>query len=194
MRQFFLLVCFLLLPTLASAQAFGVRMGASVSEYGGRRAPGSTNPFYFKIDVPQPNREFESYSAFATPQTGICKVSGLGITHANDRYGTASKSAFSGVKQALVSRYGRSRDFDFLKSGALWDEPHEWVWSIYKDERTLTSFWTREDGASLPPSIVSIMLDMRAVSSSSPYLSLTYEFANFRTCLAIIQRQDNEGL
>jgi hypothetical protein len=179
---------------MATAQAFGVREGALVSEYGGRRSIGSTNPFYFKIDVPQPNREFESYSAFATPQTGICKVSGLGITHENDSYGTASKSAFSGLKQALIARYGRSRDFDFLKSGALWDEPHEWAWSIYKDERTLTSFWTRQDGASLPRSIESIMLDTKAVSSSGPYLTLTYEFANFKQCLAIMEQRQNEGL
>jgi hypothetical protein len=99
-------------------------------------------------------------------------VSGLGKTHENDSYGTAAKAAFLGVKQALIARYGSSLDFDYLKSGALWDKPREWVWSIYKKERDLSSFWPRQVGASLPANIGSIMLEIRAVSSSGPYLAL----------------------
>lgn len=179
----------------ATAQAFGVRMGAPVREYGGKRPAGVDNPYYFSIDVPKPNGEFESYSALATPQTGICKVSAIGKTHENDAYGTEAKSAFSSLRLALRSRYGPSEDFDFIRNDALWDEPREWVWSIYKEERSVASFWTKEAGASLPAELKAIALDVNSVSpTDGAYLSLSYEFTNFDECKAVISRAESRGL
>src|SRR5215211_3945144 len=69
MRRFFIFASALLTPGIVHSQAFGVRSGAPVSEYGGRAASASGNPFFFEIKVPQPNREFEAYYAWATPET-----------------------------------------------------------------------------------------------------------------------------
>ena len=178
----------------AHGQAFGVKPGAPVSDYSARPAPGVADPNFFVITVPQPNSEFETYTAVATPETGICSVSGIGVTHRNDEYGVATKSAFADLRQALTSRYGAGQDFDFLRSGALWDEPREWVWSIYKKERTLASFWTVENGSSLPAGVHAIALEANAAGSSSPYVSLKYEFTNFSRCKSIRERQENNGL
>ena len=182
-------------PTALDAQAFGVQMGEPVSKYQGRTVASLNDPYYFRITVPQPNNEFESYSAIATPQTGICKVTGLGKTHENDSYGTEVRSSFDNLKVVLDGRYGKSERFDFLKAGALWKEPREWVWSIYKGERTLTAFWTVPNGSRLPANVNAIMLDTKSVNASSgAYVTLGYEFSNFAQCKAVMERSQNSGL
>ena len=189
--RLFIFIAALASCSVARAQAFGVEPGASVSQYRGK--PESAPGFYM-ITVPQPNSEFEGYEAIATPQTGICAIQALGVTHRNDNYGTSTKAAFAGLRSALNRKYGRSKDFDFLKSGAVWDGPGEWVWSIYKEERVLDSFWTAENGSSLPAGIDSIWLGTKAVDSSGPYLKLKYEFANYIKCKAILDQAKSQGL
>jgi hypothetical protein len=193
MRLIALSVLFSLLATTAHAQAFGVVMGAPASRYGGKVVTAS--PYYFRISVPDPNDEFESYAVLATPETGICKVSAIGRTHSNDEYGTQVKAKFKDLESALAEKYGRPREFDFLKSGALWDGPREWVWSVYKHERTLASYWLTSTGASLPSPVEAIQLDTRSVDpSSGAYVALSYEFSNFDACKKIIARSDSSGL
>lgn len=194
MRSLIFFVVMLALPHVASAQAFGVKMGDSVARYGGRLAGDAKSPNYFRITVPVPNRAFESYTAYSTPETGICKVTGLGVTHQNDPYGSKTKQSFSGLQKGLRARYGASSDIDYLKSGAMWNEPNEWVWSIDKEERMLVSYWLPSAGSSLPPGVTGIKLETNALSPTEPYIVLSYEFANFARCLELMQRQDNQGL
>jgi hypothetical protein len=177
----------------AFGQAFGVRQGDPVSKYLGEHAAGIANPTYYKIKVPEPNNEFESYAAVATPQTGICRVTGLGKTHYED-YGAETRSAFMSLKDALSSRYGRANLYDFLRTGALWDEPREWGWSIYKKERTLAAIWVASSGASLPQGISGVMLEVKAIAPSKTYVVLSYEFTNFEKCKALTDQTNNQGL
>lgn len=183
----------LAMPTAANSQAFGVQMGMPVSSYGGRPSQSGQDQVY-RITVPQPNSEFEFYTAWATPQTGICKVTGFGKDHTNDAYGSRTKATFAKLRSALRERYGRSLDYDFIKSGAVWDGAHEWNWSMYKKERFLSSFWDAEERSSLPANVNSILLDARAVKSSEAYVVVTYEFANINQCVAIINQRDASGL
>jgi hypothetical protein len=177
----------------AQAQAFGVEMGAPVSRYEGSNV--AQSPYYFRIKVPQPNAEFETYAATATPETGICKVSALGKTYHNDDYGTGARTAFDRLASALAAKYGSPQKFDFLRVGALWDKPREWVWSIYKNERTLAAFWTTEMGSALPQDVEGIRLDARSVNAASgAYVTLAYEFSNFPACKKVMDRSDNNGL
>lgn len=179
------------LPTAANSQAFGVRMGAPVSDYGGYLA-GTRRGYYYKITPPQPNSEFDFYSAFATPETGICKVSGIGKDYTNDAYGSKTKAAFANIKAALVSKYGSSTDYDFLHAGAIWKAANEWNWSIYKNERSLSSYWL--DASSLPAGVATLGLNANAVQSSAAYIVLNYEFTNFQKCLDIMKQSDSRGL
>jgi hypothetical protein len=193
MRKLLFLISAFIISDVAHAQAFGVKKGVPVTQYGGRPINASSQ-YHFAINVPTPNGEFESYMAIATPETGICKVTGLGLTHRNDTYGSKTIAAFQALKSALRSRYGSSTDYNHLQSGAMWKKPNEWVWSIYKDERRLVSYWFAEKGASLPSGVTSISLTTKAVGPESPYLTLTYEFDNIDRCLAIVQNEDAEGL
>jgi len=195
MRSLWLLLLLSTVSTQLHAQAFGVQMGVPVVKYQPRVAGNGSDPNVFTITVPEPNSEFEAYLAFATPKTGVCKVVGVGKNHSNDSYGTETTSAFSRFKEALVAKYGNSQDFDFLRSGALWKEPQEWVWSVYKNERIIASFWTRANGAVLPQSVESISLEAKSVNpSSGAYLALNYEFTNFADCKKLMDQHDNSGL
>lgn len=191
----FIIAALALFPaSVAHAQAFGVRGGGSITQYSGRLIDRSTSPYVFEITVPTPNGEFESYMATATPETGVCKVSGLGRTHRNDSYGTNTKRAYQALKTALRARYGASKDFDFIVSNALWKDSNEWVWSIYKEERYLASFWDIENGSTLPTGVTSVTLEVKAISSTSPYITLRYEFDNIDRCLKIVSDKESQGL
>jgi hypothetical protein len=189
----FFMACLLLAGTAVSAhaQAFGVHMGDPVSRYGGTPT-GIANQY--KITVPQPHGEFKSYFVTATPQTGICAVSGGGRMHENDKSGFAVRSSFKSLHGALSARYGKSKDFDFLHAGALWKEPHEFSWSLYKEERTLSSFWDDKQRSQNLGEIETIGLWAEAVSSTGTYLILRYEFRNLAKCRAIMEGKDNSGL
>lgn len=178
---------------VADAQAFGVAPGKPISQYSGKPIQG--DPYYYEIKVPEPNNEFESYTAVATPRTGVCKVTGIGRTHQNDDYGSDTRSSFTSLRGRLSQRYGSSHDFDFLRSGAIWKESREWVWSIYKHERTLASFWVPSEGATLPAPLRAVTLEAKSVNpSSGAYLTLTYEFDNFDACKAVIGDGNDAGL
>lgn len=164
----------------AHGQAFGVVGGAHVSRYQGVKS----GVGYYRIKVPQPNSEFDFYTAKTTTTGLICKVTAFGRTYENDDYGTRVKGRFDTLSEALTTRYGPGRKFDFLRSGALWDEPREWVWSIWKNERELSYFWTPTTGADLPPGVQGIKLAAAAIDSSGAYLTLGYEFTNFSACKA----------
>lgn len=162
----------------AHAQAFGVTAGSHFSKYQGVKSSAG----FYKIKVPQPNSEFDFYMAKTAPDGSICKVTGFGKTYENDDYGNLVKTRFESLRDSLTSRYGPAKNFDFLRSGALWHEPREWVWSIWKNERELSSFWTPTTGADLPVGVQGIKLSVSAINSSGAYVVLGYEFSNYSTC------------
>jgi len=177
-------------PPQAYAQAFGVKKGALVSLYQGKKNESGS----YKIVVPEPNAEFDLYIAYADAAQRICKVVGLGISHENDDYGNIIRDKFSSFRSILISKYGNSIDFDFLRSGALWDKPRDWVWSIYKRERELTSFWSSSKGANLPVGVQGIKLGVSAINAKGAYITLSYEFDNYDQCLSAREATDSQGL
>ena len=174
----------------ASAQAFGVNMGDSVSNYSAEKLDDGL----YGIAVPQPNSEFERYVATATAETGICRIAAVGKDHENDSYGNSVRTAYKSIQQALSQRYGNALKQDFLLSGSIWNEPDEFGWSLYKKERILASFWDDEEGSDLPPSVQAIVLAAKSVEPSTTYLQLYYEFSNYGKCKEIIDEKDNAGL
>lgn len=180
----------LTISSIAMARSFGVAPGKPVRTYAGK--PSSVDGVY-KIIVPQPNSEFESYSAVATPETGICKVWGIGKDHDNDRYGANVREAYDRLKAILNEKYGASQEYSYIKSGALWDKPEDWVMSVKENERTMVSYWIMPDKHAVE-GIKSISLEVKAFSSSSAYLDLTYEFENFPLCKKRFNSTEASGL
>lgn len=177
--------------TDASAQAFGVEKGTQLDNLEGVQ---ELQPFYYAIEVPKPHSEFLGYSAFATPETGVCKVLGISKQYENDRYGADVRRAYSTLHGALEGIYGAHINFDFIKYGALWDDADEWVMSIRQNERFYSDFWNEESEANLSEGLLSISLKVKAASSDTSYILLTYEFDNFDECSRIMQSKNEDGL
>lgn len=177
--------------TGASAQAFGIEKGTPIENLIVVR---EISEFQFSVTVPKPHSEFEAYTVFAAPEVGVCKVTGVGKDHDNDRYGSSVKSAFTDLKDALSGIYGANQSFDFIQNGALWDGPNEWVMSLRQNERYYSTFWTEEEKSDLPEGLGSIKLSVNALSSDSAYITLGYDFDNISECIRIKDSQDEGGL
>jgi len=188
MARLFYLVSFLIMaPTFALSQAFGINMGQSISSLDIIEEPGTG---VYQVNVPLPHNEFDSYLVVATENFGACKVSGIGKSHGNDRYGTSVRSSFRKLSEALENKYGKpTEDFDFLRPDALWDDSDEWVMAILQNERFLNKFWTNLNG-----DVKGIGLGVSALGSSSSYVSLGYQFSNFDDCVEEINSSGNKGL
>jgi hypothetical protein len=181
---------------LAQAQAFGVKMGTPIGQFGNAKMISDDGPQkqYSVPTLPSPHSEFETYTLSATAAQGICSVMGVGKDHAGDRNGTSIKSTFEELKTALISKYGEGREFNYLQASSIWDEPQDFAMSLRQKERTLSYFWVADAGTVLPKDLSGIILTASATDSSTTYLRLTYQFANFEACESEQAKRDNRGL
>lgn len=182
----------------SSAQAFGIQMGQNPAELAGailieNQTQGELKAYQMKT-APQPHSEFESYTIWATDDLGVCKVVGIGKDHSPDKSGYGIRNAYSELKGALTSKYGQGKEFDFLHGGSIWNEMDEFAMSLKQGERTLASYFDRDEQNELPDEIVAISLQAHATGSRTTFLMLQYEFENFEACKAAQLKLDNNGL
>lgn len=185
---FGVLVC---LSSAAFAGPFGLNKGQPISSLKVISQPG---PGIYVVTVPLPNPEFQTYVVAANPQDGVCKVSGIGRSHANDRYGSETQSAYGSLKSALSGKYQSGLAQEFVKEGALFPEAADWVMAVKQNERVHQTLWGAAFGKPLSDGLGSIALMVKAVDMDTSYLQLSYEFDNFDSCMAKMKSKDNEGL
>lgn len=177
--------------TSASGQAFGIAKGTDIESLSVEDDLGDGR---YVVAVPKPHPEFDDYVVKAVPEIGVCIVRGIGQNHTNDRYGSSVRSAFGKLKSALDQRYGATETFDYLKSGALWDEGNEWVMAIHQNERYYQSSWDEDSGSELPSGLVEILMTVNTTSSDSAWIGLQYRFDNDDECNAVIAKTNQSGL
>lgn len=180
----------------ASAQAFGFKMGASPASISGAEIVDQTGPLttYSVKNAPVGHSEFESYAIVASKKNGICKVMGIGKNHVNDSYGVSIKTVFAQISKSLKEKYTGGEEYDFLHAGSIWNEPRDFAMSLRQNERSLALAIDRSNAANLTDDIENIMLSAKTVSSSTTYLTLSYEFRNFQDCLAERDDANSSGL
>ena len=187
-------------PSWAHSQAkpFGISMGLTARELQrltGAVADTGSRGVYNSTRVPSPNQAFESYHFLVAPSTGLCKLWAIGKTIGNDAYGSALRSTFESLEEALDQKYGPHERNDFLKSGSIWDEPREWMESLTQKERVLSSYWGLDDNAGkTPPPVEAVVLKASGLSRTDGWVTLTYEFSNADKCLDEIKKLDNSSL
>jgi hypothetical protein len=186
-----ILLC--LSTTGASAQGFGIEMGMPVESLDILEEI-EKEPYTYAIAVPKPHSEFERYLVIAPPETGVCKVWGIGKNHDNDSYGTSVKAAFSILLTALESRYRDYKLYDFIRSEGIWDGPDEWVMSLRQSERTYIAFWTEDSKSNLSEGLEAISLGVMSLDRDTAYIVIQYEYDNIDECTQIIRDQDAGGL
>lgn len=182
--------------TPASAEVFGVQMGTPPQSLGGKLASDDPGPvrLYGLPRVPKPHQEFESYGALSSSKTGICKIMGYGRSYEGDIDGAAVREAMDKLSAALEAKYGKPLRADDLKEGSIWNKPEDYAMSLRQQERKLLAFWVPKSGATLPPDLQGIKLEGSALSSSETFLIISYQFANFAECEALMRQANNEAL
>lgn len=166
------------------AAPFGIVAGTKFTEAEISRDLGKSN-FALKA-VPTPHPAFESFLVWSPPGIGTCQIKAIGVTQSNDAFGTRVRSEYATLKAQLEQVYGAGRVNDYLKPGALWDEPREWVMAIRQNERTLQAVWgsLQENAPQLKDGVIEIILTVSALDSDRSYVVLQYRFSNYKACLA----------
>jgi hypothetical protein len=135
--------------TGATAGPFGLEMGMSLKDIGGK--PEKVGPGKYKLtNVPRPHSAFGMYVVQVAPVGGLCWIKAIGKTLATSSYGIELKSALKKMEQKLEASYGKHKTIDFLMPGSYWDEPRDWMTGLIKKERVFGAIWEAEEKSSLP--------------------------------------------
>ena len=74
-------------------------------------------------------------------KTGLCRIRAVTPVIPDSGYGDNTKREYASLKEALSRRYGLGKEIEYLRSGALWRESNEWMWSLYDKERVQSVLW-----------------------------------------------------
>lgn len=172
---------------------FGLEPGMSIEglrALGAEPKPGQPSLFALR-KAPRSHPDFAFFELMATADEGLCKL--VAVTHPihTNRMGTQLVRDYERLVRALGSRYGRHGEIDKLLPGSLWDEPHEFMKSLERQERRLVAAWLRPESEGLPDDIDTIAVVVHAVDSTTGLLILTYEFSNLGACRARVDAAES---
>jgi hypothetical protein len=178
-------------PSAVHAQAFGVVPGTPVSKYA---ATPKKDKNYYNIKAPTPNSEFIDYVAYATQADGVCKVIATGKGYEGDSTGATIRKSFRFFKESLIEKYGKSFDFDYIKSTSIWKADNDFAQALSNHDRRLVSIWQQITGSTMQGSVRMIVLEANASNSTTTNLKISYEFDNIDKCSAREAKADAKGL
>jgi hypothetical protein len=105
------------------------------------------------------------------------------------------KIEFNDLKKILENNYGKYRVIDRLSPGSIWDEPGDWMMSVFQNHRHYGVLWDKEvKDLSLPPDLESILLGIRATAQNEANIILHYDFINSDSCEVEISAGENSAL
>jgi hypothetical protein len=168
----------------ALAQPFGIPEGTPISNL---HILKQIDPHHYVVTPENTHPDFEEYIVIANEEEGVCAVYASGFTLNNDAFGNEARGVFDRISAQLRGKYGPSTHYDFLKVGSIWKEPREWAMSIHKNERYYISFWDKKSHSNLQNGIENITLTARSLNSEKTYISLRFEYHNFKKCDAKIE-------
>lgn len=171
--------------------AFGIEFGTPINKLKVLRivADGA-----FAVAAPQPNAGFDGYMVFASAKLGVCKIVGEGKNHDNDAAGLDVRSDFDGLQTKLDAKYGPSKKYDFSHAGNIWTGPAEFSMALKTNSYTLAAAWEADKDPKFPANLANILLEAKALSSSTTYVSLQYEAKNFKACLDEVNAKGDAAL
>ena len=161
----------------------------------------------YKVDnPPNPHPLFEYYVVLAHDELGILKITGIGKTNENDKYGQAVRGAFDRVVKSLDGKYGANlkhiinksvsdlsgtaQSLDYLKSSSTRNRDDDFLQALVDDDRVLAKFYYPEGHDPLSAVWVKAM----ARSSSESYLTVHYQATSYGRLLKEAQAaQDDEA-
>jgi len=107
-----------------------------------------------------------------SPKDGLLKIVAYGNDIKTNGFGEAVHDSFLEIRDAISQTYGQPEfTLDHVRAGSIWKEPEDWMMGLRKEERELTTVWSKN----LPNQIQDIVIEAIALSTEKGYLRLSYE-------------------
>jgi hypothetical protein len=130
--------------------------------------------------LPRPHPLFKTCRMAIDPDLGLVKLVVRSSVIKTNLYGDEIKSKFKEIREALISKYGKCKTYDLLRTGSIWGEPQEWMRGLKEKERILVAIWIKgEHGLEKETLLKNINLSAVAVTVIKGVLFLSYEFEGF---------------
>jgi len=177
------------------AQQFGLQMGETVQQVRSKGIVLEKARTGWKTRyLPYGNTMFDDYRLLFGPNTGLCRINAWISEVSDSGYGDKTKQKYDSLKEALNKRYGYGSEIEHLREGALWKENHEWMWSLFKDERWHSTYWGVKGIKINQKNLKAIKLEAKASSPSSGMIAVNYEFNNITKCLEELNAVQDSNL
>lgn len=172
---------------------FGFESNAHPSDYDYCEATGLAE-LYKCESSPRPHTAFDLYFLHYVDGLGLCKLSAVGKSDANDNYGTKSRQKADELAQEISRKYGpHTNRRDFLPLGSFWDEPRYWMMGVYVGDRYYAYYWTEAEGYKKVGDVTAIQVAVRAASFDLGYVVVTFEMSAISRCVERKEQSDSDA-
>ena len=143
MKKILFLMIMAMLPALAMASPFGLKMGMSIKEIA-KECDGK--PEFVKNDayIIKPKKShpsFEYYFVFVDKNKGLYQIKALSSAISTNDYGTELQSAFNTTKDRVAKRYGEPTIRDEIDPESAFQDGNYWMYTLKGGARTLAAIW-----------------------------------------------------
>jgi hypothetical protein len=173
------------------AGPFGLEMGMSLEDIGGKSIKMSDGNYGFK-ELPKSHSAFDLYLLQIAPKGGLYDIMAVGKFITCNPNGFQLKKQFDDLKETLGENYGKCLMVDTLSAGSIWDKPGDWMMGLSKKHRTYKAIWGEE--SFLPPDLKIITLEAYSTSLGKGFIFLRYGFINSDSCSTEKSAEENSAL
>jgi hypothetical protein len=159
---------------------FGYLMGQSIAGLGLEKMdkPG----IYQTATPPKPHDDFETVVVEAYPETGICRIRGIGKDLENDGSGAAVQGKVTELANALATRYGEGHKINGCSGGDIQCESQFWMMTLNGGERYFGYEWTRQNDKMKASNIGGVDVLARAGDINTSFAIVEYNSSKKAAC------------
>ncbi|MDF1670620.1 MAG: hypothetical protein P1U83_13495 [Roseovarius sp.] len=188
MRYLFLIILPLVLSFArmgCADGAFGLEFGQAIPETANEKSDG----FYY-LKPPKTHPEFETYVISGSDSFGVCRISAIGKDHNDDEWGLSIKAKYEEIIKALEKKYGVGEREEFLRPGALYDDPEDFSRAISKNQRIHQIYW--ENVSDGPTGLNDLFLTVKA-DWEDTYIIIQYRSNSYNDCKIEYMEKANDA-
>ena len=156
---------------------FGLKKGMSIDEIRaldfGDIKQHADIPDAYVVNEPKKPKDAATVSFVVTPKNGLLRIHFVWVIQTNV-YGNGIRDKFNKLHDILTKKYGKGKNYDFLRSDSIWNRPKDWMMGLLKGERALA--WVSYITDSNSQNLELVFLQAKALSREEAALSLTYDF------------------
>lgn len=179
MKKFNVMLLLICVSINLFAGPFNLDMGDTLTVLKNKGVkPEDLNNGYYRVTPTALHPEFEDYIVRLDETEGIFWIKAIGKDISDNGYGFSIKRRFSDILTALQNQYGDGEFTDYLMYGSIWDEPDDFLMSIYKQDRIYLNKFDHAT-SEIPSLYSSIYLGISSLGSSKGYLVLEYYSKDF---------------